>query len=102
MEVYHTHLYKGFGMAAEKPEMEDTKRVAAVAHRLGLKVDTYIQWDTLMYETFFAEEPRAQNWVQRDQLGKPIMLTYGYQQSYRYRPCFTNQEYLDYLKKIVK
>ena len=30
------------------------------------------------------------------------MLTYGYQQSFRYRPCFTNQEYLDYLKKIVR
>lgn len=29
------------------------------------------------------------------------MLTYGYQQSFRFRPCFSNQEYLDYLKKIV-
>lgn len=89
-------------MAAEKPEMEDTKRVAAVAHRLGLKVDTYIQWDTLMYETFFAEEPRAQEWIQRDASGQPILLRYGFQQSFRYRPCFANQEYLDYLKKIVK
>lgn len=102
IEVFHTHLYKGFGMAAEMPEMQDAKRAAAIAHRYGLKVDTYIQWNTLMYETFFAEEPRAQNWVQRDALGQPILLTYGYQQSYRYRPCFTNQEYLDYLKKIVR
>ncbi|MGO8787452.1 MAG: beta-galactosidase trimerization domain-containing protein [Terriglobia bacterium] len=102
VEVYHTHLYKGFGMAAERAEMEETKRVAAVAHRLGLKVDTYIQWDTLMYETFFAEEPRAQNWIQRDAGGHPIMLRYGFQQSFRYRPCFANQEYLDYLKKIVR
>jgi hypothetical protein len=30
------------------------------------------------------------------------MLTYGYQQSYRYRPCFANQGYLDYLKKVVR
>jgi hypothetical protein len=102
VEVFHTHLYKGFGMAAEKPEMEDTRRAAAIAHRLGMKVDTYIQWNTMMYETFFAEEPRAKDWVQRDQLGKPILLTYGYQQSYRYRPCFANQNYLDYLKKIVR
>ncbi len=102
VEVYHTHLYKGFGMAAEKPEMEETKRVAAIAHRLGLKVDTYIQWDTLMYETFFAEEPRAQSWIQRDAHGQPILLRYGFQQSFRYRPCFANQEYLDYLKKIVR
>ena len=67
-----------------------------------MKVDTYIQWNTMMYETFFAEEPRAKEWIQCDALGQPIMLTYGYQQSYRYRPCFSNQEYLDYLKRIVR
>ncbi len=102
VEVFHTHLYKGFGMAAEMPEMEDAVKTAAIAHRYGLKVDSYIQWNTMMYETFFAEEPRAKDWVQRDSLGRPILLTYGYQQSYRYRPCFNNREYLDYLKKIVR
>jgi hypothetical protein len=102
VEVFHTHLYKGFGMAAEKPEMEQTRRVAEMAHRLGLKVDTYIQWNSLMYETFFAEEPGAQNWIQRDAAGRPILLPYGYQQSFRYRPCFANQQYLDYLKKVVR
>jgi hypothetical protein len=102
VEVFHTHLYKGFGMAAEKPEMADTVRAAALAHRYGMKVDTYIQWNSLMYETFFAEEPRAKDWVQRDALGQPIMLAYGYQQSFRYRPCFANREYLDYLKRVVR
>jgi len=102
VEVFHTHLYKGFGMAVEKPEMEETRRTVEIAHRYGLKVDTYIQWNTMMYETFFAEEPRAKDWIQRDIQGLPILLTYGYQQSFRYRPCFANQEYLDYLKKIVR
>ncbi|MGC9292155.1 MAG: alpha-amylase family protein [Acidobacteriaceae bacterium] len=102
VEVFHTHLYKGFGMAAEKTEMEETRRAADIAHRYGMKVDTYVQWNTMMYETFFAEEPRATNWIQRDISGLPILLTYGYQQSFRYRPCFSNQEYLDYLKKIVR
>ena len=102
VEVFHTHLYKGFGMAAEKPGMEDTRRAAQIAHRHGLKVDTYIQWNTMMYETFFAEEPHAKDWIQRDISGLPILLTYGYQQSFRYRPCFANQGYLDYLKKIVR
>jgi hypothetical protein len=102
IEVFHTHLYKGFGMAAEMPEMEDTRRAAAIAHRYGLKVDTYIQWDTLMYETFFNEEPQAKNWVQRDADGRPILLTYGFQQSFRYRPCFSNPNYLEYLKRVVR
>jgi hypothetical protein len=30
------------------------------------------------------------------------LLTYGYQQSFRYRPCFSCQQYLAYLKKIVR
>jgi hypothetical protein len=102
VEVFHTHLYKGFGMAAEMPEMQDTVRAAAFAHSIGMKVDTYIQWNTLMYETFFAEEPRAKDWVQRDSLGRPIMLQYGFQQAFRYRPCFKNQNYLDYLKRVIQ
>jgi hypothetical protein len=102
VEVFHTHFYKGFGMAAEMQEMQDTVRAAAIAHRYQMKVDTYIQWDTMMYETFFAEEPQAEHWIQRDAAGQPIMLTYGYQQSFRYRPCFSNQQYLDYLKRVVR
>jgi len=101
VEVFHTSLYKGFGMAAEKDEFEATRRIAAEAHKLGLKVDTYIQWNTMMYETFFVEQPAAKDWVQRDAVGRPIMLVYGHQQSFRYRPCFANRDYLDYLKRIV-
>jgi len=102
VEVFHTHLYKGFGMQAEMPEMEDARRAAAIAHRYGMKVDSYIQWNTMMYETFFAEVPAAKDWVQRDAAGQPITLVYGFQQSYRYRPCFSNPNYLAYLKKIVR
>lgn len=102
VEVFHTHLYKGFGMAAEAPEMQDTVRAAAVAHSLGMKIDTYIQWDTMMYETFFVEEPRAKDWIQRDSLGRPIRTTYGFQQSFRYRPCFKNPSYTEYVKKVVR
>jgi len=101
VEVFHTHLYKGFGIAVERPEMEDTVRTAAIVHRLGMKIDTYIQWDTMMYETFFAEEPRAEQWIQRDAAGQPVMIEYGFQQSFRYLPCFSNQDYLDYLEKVV-
>ena len=97
VEVFHTHLYKGFGMVAEQSEMEDTVRAAAIVHQLGMKIDTYIQWDSLMYETFFAEEPRAEGWIQRDAFGQPVMIEYGYQQSFRYLPCFSNQEFIDYL-----
>ena len=102
VEMFHTHLYKGFGIEAEREEMEDTRKAVAIAHRLGMKADTYIQWNSMMYETFFAEEPRAVDWIQRDNAGLPILLPYAYQQSFRYRPCFSNRDYLDYLKRIVR
>ncbi len=102
IEIFHTSLYKGFGMAVEKEGMERTRDAVAIAHRYGMKADTYIQWGSMMYETFFAEEPRAEHWIQRDIAGLPILLTYGYQQSFRYKPCFSNLEYLEYLKKVVR
>jgi hypothetical protein len=63
VDVFHTHLYKGFGMEAEREEMEAARKAVEFAHRLGMKVDTYIQWNSLMYETFFAEEPKAVEWI---------------------------------------
>jgi hypothetical protein len=36
VEVFHTHLYKGFGMAAEKTEMEATRKASAIAHQYGM------------------------------------------------------------------
>jgi hypothetical protein len=101
-DLFESHFYKGFGMKAEMPEMEGAIRTAEIVHRAGMKFSTYIQWDTMMYETFFAEEPRAKHWIQCDQWGQPIMTEYGFQQSFRYRPCFSNQEFVDYLKKVVR
>jgi hypothetical protein len=102
VEVFHTHLYKGFGIEAEKEEMEESRQAIAIAHSFGMKADTYIQWNSMMYETFFAEQPQAVNWIQRDIAGLPILLPYGYEQSYRYCPCFANQDYLEYLKRVVR
>jgi hypothetical protein len=54
IEVFHTHFYKGFGIAAERPKMEQTRHVAEIAHRLGLKIDTYnqrnVQLSTILIE----------------------------------------------------
>ncbi|MBN2288772.1 MAG: beta-galactosidase, partial [Candidatus Glassbacteria bacterium] len=102
-EVFHTHGYKGFGYEAEKQEIQMLKDLSKLVHKHGMKLDTYCQIMTLVPETFFAEEPRAADWVQRDYLGKPILLTYGFQQSYRYKPNLAHPEYRKYYKeKIIK
>ncbi|MFC1614543.1 beta-galactosidase trimerization domain-containing protein [Gemmatimonadota bacterium] len=103
VEVFHSHGYKGFGFEAEKDEMAMLKDLSKLVHKHGMKLDTYCQVMTLVPETFFAEEPRAENWVQRDHLGTPILLTYGYQHSYRYKPNLAHPEYRKYYKeKIIK
>jgi len=103
VEVFHTHGYKGFGYEAERGEMEMLKELSRIVHRHGMKLDTYCQVMTIVPETFFAEEPRAENWVQRDYLGQPVLLTYGFQQSYRYKPNLAHPEYRKYYKeKIIK
>jgi hypothetical protein len=103
--LYHIYCYKGFGFVAEREHMEMAAKAAAIAHKYGMKVDTYIQWNTMAYETFFAEVPEAQTdlWYQVDVYGKPILLTYSYQQSFRYRPCFNQDAYMEYFKeKIIR
>jgi hypothetical protein len=103
--VFHVGCYKGFGFKAEKDYMDKVKEAVAIAHKYKMKVDTYVQWNTLAYETFFTEVPEAKTdkWYQIDENGKPLMLTYSYQQSFRYRPCFNNDAYMDYFKeKIIR
>jgi len=102
--IYHLGFYKGFGFKAEKEYMEKVVKAAAIAHKYGLKVATYIQWSTLCYETFFSEVPEAKTdlWYQVDVYGKPL-LPYGDRAPFRYTPCFSNDAYMDYLKeKIIR
>lgn len=101
--LYHVSCYKGFGFEAEKDNMQKVAKAASIAHKYGMKVDTYVQWNTLAYETFFSEVPEAKKglWYQVDINGKPLMLTYGYQQSFRYRPCFNNDAYMNYFKEKI-
>ncbi len=103
--VYHIYCYKGYGFNAEKDHMDKAAKAAVIAHKYGMKVDIYIQWNTMAYETFFAEVPEAETdlWYQIDVSGKPIMITYSYQQSFRYRPCFNHDGYMNYFKeKIIR
>jgi hypothetical protein len=103
--VYHVGCYKGFGFQAEKEYMDRVAQAVAIAHKYGMKADTYVQWNTMAYETFFTEVPQAktEQWYQIDENGKPLLLTYSYQQAYRYRPCFNSDSYMSYFReKIIR
>ncbi len=101
IEVFHTHGYKGFGYEAEKGEMKLLAGLGKLVHKYGMKLDTYSQVMTVVPETFFVEEPRAVDWIQRMPDGTPILLTYGYQQSYRYKPSMIHPGYREYYKEKI-
>ena len=44
--VYHVGCYKGFGFQAEKEYMDKVAKAVAIAHKYGMKADTYVQWNT--------------------------------------------------------
>lgn len=95
-----THFYKGFGLEAEKPQWQRTAEFVRLAHREGIKVIGYCQFGSLYYETFLAEEPKAETWSQRDVNGG--LKTYEGQQYYRWRPCFNHPDFRAYLKRAVR
>ena len=89
-------LHKGFGLKAEKPEMEYTRRLVEHAHKHGLKVGVYIRWDNIITECILSEVPEARQWLRVNQDGKTVGYDY-----YRHFICFNSKGYENYLKKIV-
>src|SRR5665647_554006 len=49
--MFLLHFYKGFGIEAEKEQMEDSKKLASLCHKYGIKVGVYVG-STIGYETF--------------------------------------------------
>lgn len=92
------HFYKGFGIEAEKEQMEDSKKLAFLCKKYGLKVGVYIG-STVGYETLLLEKPEAQEWFVPDYLGKPV--TYGVQ-TFRKRAYFMHPGYIEYIKRVIR
>ena len=92
------HFYKGFGLKAEAPQLEDTRKLAALLKKYGIRVGVYVG-STLGYETFLVEKPAAAEWIVPDFLGRP--LTYG-NQSFRKRVYFMHPGYREYMKGVLR
>ncbi len=101
VNLIRTHFFKGFGLQAEREEIELTKEMARNAHELGIRIETYIQFGSIMYETFFLEKPEARGWIQIDQDGRPMRLCYE-AQSFRFLPCYNNEGWLRYMEEVVR
>ena len=92
------HFYKGFGLEAEKEQLEDAKKLASLCKKYGLKVGVYIG-STIAYETFLLEKPEAQEWLVPDYLGQPV---YYSNHTFRKRVYFMHPGYIEYIKRVLR
>jgi hypothetical protein len=92
------HFYKGFGLEAEKQQMEDARKLTLLCKKHGLRVGAYIG-STVAYETFLPEVPEAQSWFVPDYMGQPVL--YG-NQPYRKRVYCMHPDYVAYIKKVLR
>lgn len=99
VNVLVTNLLKGFGLRAEGEDIEATRQFTEIAHKHGLRVFGYVG-STMMYETFFKEEPDARNWMQRDELGHPVY--YPRDQTFRYAACRNSPGYKMFIDKVIR
>jgi hypothetical protein len=96
-----THFYKGFGLAAEREELEITRRFIQLCHEHNIKVEIYTQFGTLQYETFLAEVPGMKDWATLDRHGEPYTIHYGHQ-DFRWIPCTARDGYWQYFQSVLQ
>jgi hypothetical protein len=92
------HFYKGFGLNLEMPEIEKSRQMAELMHKLGMKVSVYVA-GTMFIESFYRELPEAEQWEQRDQDNIPV--PYSDTQTYRHFACPNEPAYRAYMKKVL-
>lgn len=103
-------FFKGFGLKAEREEMQRTKRFFKYCRQFGIHTGVYTQWSSLFIETFFREVPEARDWVQIGVEGRPIEygermpgkpIEWAGNHYFRWRGCPGNPDFLNYLKRAV-
>jgi len=92
------HFYKGFGLKAEASQLEDSRKLAALLKKYGIRVGVYVG-STLGYEAFLAERPDAAEWIVPDFLGRPLLYA---NQSFRKRVYFMHPAYREYIKGVLR
>lgn len=92
-------LMKGAGLKAEAEDIELARRYVELGHKHGLKVGGYIG-GSIFFETMFADEPGAREWIQRDETGRPLF--YNPNQTFRYMANRSHPGYRDFIKRVLE
>lgn len=98
INVVYTHFFKGFGLNAEREEMERTRDFVRLAHRYGIQVLGYCQLNSLYYETMRDEADDLEQWAGRREDGGISCWSGAY---YRWATCYNSDAFKQYIKKVV-
>ena len=94
------HFYKGFGIEAEKEQMEEAKKLSILLKKHGIKVGVYVG-STVGYETILLENPDFEEWFVPDYLGMPVRYVFDPKQTFRKMAYFMHPGYIKYMKKVL-
>lgn len=95
----YPYFHKGHGLNAERRHFPELKKMIDNAHRYGITVAPYAQFNSIMYEAFLDEIPGAREWRRLDNWGRP--QTYG-PQDFRWKPCPSHRGFVEYQKKVIQ
>jgi hypothetical protein len=93
-----THLFKGFGIEAESESLGNSRQLANLARKHGMRVGLYVG-STIAYETFLLETPEAEEWFVPDFMGKPVFYD---SQTFRKRVYFMHPGYREYIRRVLE
>jgi len=96
--VLRSHFHKGFGFEIERLDREKAAKLIDECHKQGLKVQTYIAFQSAVSETISVEEPGYDDWIMRDRDGHPLTLWFN-QQNFRNLPCLNRDGFWENLKR---
>ena len=93
-----SRFYKGMGWETEKKDFPNVKRFVENCHRHGVRAVAYVQFATLYPETMKREIPDLEDWAARKADGS----MYHYVRYFRWEPCFSNPDFEEYLRKVIR
>ena len=100
LTVWRFHFHKGFGFEMERADREKARAAIELCHKHGIKVQTYIPFQSMVSETTREEAPDFDDWIMRDEHGNPLTIWFGHQE-FRNFPCLNRDGFWNNLKKVV-
>jgi len=99
VNIIHCRFYKGMGWDYEKEDFPNVRKFAENCRKHNIKVLAYVQYASLYWELMQKEIPNLKEWAIVNANGKFEDYNGQY---WRWMPCATSQEFVDYTCKVLQ